>query len=768
MSLSAQSAIALDAWSFDPWIVALLIVSALFYARGFRALRRLHPERVPGWRGAAFLGGLLTLLVATCSPIDAFADLLLQAHMLQHLLLMMVAPPLIWLGAPINPILHGLPPGFRKQGLGPFLAWPRLRSALRTSTHPLCSGLVFVLVTWIWHLPQLYELALRSSFWHDVEHLCFIGSALLFWYPIIQPWPGRAQWPRAALIGYVALAGVQMSIFSAIFTFSERVFYPSYLERPRLWGISALSDQTAAGAIMWIPSSLILLATLVWVVVEFLEPSHLDGGRATNRRPDPSPRRRRLPADLLRSPWLGPLIASRGFRIAMQTLLFGLALAIVLDGLFGPAHALHNLAGVLPWTHWRGMLVIALLVAGNLFCAACPFTLSRGLARRLLGGRLPLPGWLRTKWTAVVLFASFLIAYEIFDLWASPWWTAWIVIGYFAAALLVDGLFGGATFCRSICPIGQFNFLASSVSPLEVGLREPSRCGSCRTHDCVRGGAAGPGCAFDLFQPTKFGNLDCTFCLDCVRACPHDNVGLFARVPGRELISGGARAGIGRLAQRPDLAIFATLFSFGAFVNAAAMVSPVTTSVRQISAQIPHISESTSTALGLLIALIGLPLLATSGAARLGLRLAKLDEPRPARTRVIRRLRFSFIPLGFAMWLTHFSFHLFTAHGSLEMVIDRWGLRLPSFALGSALPAGPDFWMPIEILVLGMGLWGTLLVGWRIALDLYSTAHQAFRLAAPSALLALGLWTFGVWILFQPMEMRGMMMPGMEMAGMGR
>ena len=155
------------------------------------------------------------------------------------------------------------------------------------------------------------------------------------------------------------------------------------------------------------------------------------------------------------------------------------------------------------------------------------------LARRWLPGATHWPRWLRSKWLAVVLVIMFLWAYEAFALWDSPCWTAWIALGYFIAAFVVDGLFRGASFCKYVCPIGQFNFVQSLVSPLEVKVRDSDVCTVCRTRDCIRGRDEIPGCEMELFQPRKSSNMDCTFCLDCVHACPHDNIGMLAGLPGK-------------------------------------------------------------------------------------------------------------------------------------------------------------------------------------------------------------------------------------------
>ena len=267
-------AAALQSCNFDPWIVVPLLITVGIYVRGWHELRQQMSDRFGAWRLVAFLGGLATILLAIASPLDAFAGLLLQAHMIQHMLLMMVAPPLILLGAPAIPMLRGLPPRLLKNGLGPFLAWPPLRRLGHFLANPLVCWIAFVAVTLTWHTPALYELALRSEFYHAVEHICFLGTALLFWWPVIQPWPSRPQWPRWAMIPYLLLADIQNTALSAFLIFYERVLYPTYAAVPRLWGISALGDQAAAGAIMWVPGSLVFLVPVGWVIYQILSPSY--------------------------------------------------------------------------------------------------------------------------------------------------------------------------------------------------------------------------------------------------------------------------------------------------------------------------------------------------------------------------------------------------------------------------------------------------------------------------------------------------------------
>jgi polyferredoxin len=156
----------------------------------------------------------------------------------------------------------------------------------------------------------------------------------------------------------------------------------------------------------------------------------------------------------------------------MQVALFVTALAVIADGLFGPQVSSANLAGILPWIYWRVLVVVALLAAGNFFCMACPFSLFREigqrLARRLGLSQRSWPRALRSKWFALALLVFFFWAYEVFSLWDKPIWTAWLIINYFLIALAIDALFRAASFCKYVCPIGQFQFVASLVSPLEV------------------------------------------------------------------------------------------------------------------------------------------------------------------------------------------------------------------------------------------------------------------------------------------------------------
>src|SRR6185503_5208471 len=337
------------------------------------------------------------------------------------------------------------------------------------------------------------------------------------------------------------------------------------------------------------------------------------------------------PLDLLSFPLLGPFLRAQSFRRFMQGVMFVIALAVIADGLFGPQVSSANLAGVLPWTYWRVFVVVALLAAGNFFCMACPFSLLREMGQRL-ARRLGLrqrswPRALRSKWFAVALLVLFFWAYEVFSLWDNPIWTAWLIINYFLIALAVDALFRGASFCKYICPIGQFQFVASLVSPLEVKVRKPDVCASCKTHDCLRGNSHQPGCQTDLYLPRKSGNLDCTFCLDCVRACPHDNIGLMAVAPGLETVRDPQRSSVGRFSRRHDITALALVFVFAAFANAALMVTPISRWRDQFAANLGLSSTLPVTSALLLLALIIAPLILVGDSVLAGRAIAAVKIP---------------------------------------------------------------------------------------------------------------------------------------------
>jgi ferredoxin len=467
--------------------------------------------------------------------------------------------------------------------------------------------------------------------------------------------------------------------------------------------------------------------------------------------------------DVLGWPVVGRLLKWRHARTAIQLGFLLAAVVLVAQGLFGSQVAPDNLATVVTWVHYRGLLVIALLAAGNLFCTGCPFVLVRDLGRRVHRPTLRWPRWLRTKWIAIVLFAAVLFSYELFDLWALPRGTALLVLAYFGAALSIDLVFSGATFCKYLCPIGQFNFVASTMSPLELRVQQPERCRTCRTFDCIKGNrhTGQRGCELGLFLPSKIGNLDCTFCLDCVQACPHDNVALAARVPGAEVLDLRRRSGIGKLAQRGDIAALAVLFTFGGLLNALAMVAPGLAIERWLARLMGSGSEAPALA-GLFVLALGVAPAALMGGAAWASRLLAGGPP-VSLAQTAACYAWALVPLGFGVWLAHYGFHFLT--GALTIVpVTQSAVAgaLGWTALGEPLWqwAGmrPGHVYPIQIGFVVLGALGSLTLTGLVAER--DHPDRPVVVAIPWFAVVTALAVAACWILSQPMDMRAIGVSG--------
>ena len=270
MTSNAQAI--LRSWSFPIGVNVSLFLAAVIYTRGWLRLRAVFPNLIPAWRLAAFFAGILAVWIAVGSPVEAFDELSLTVHMVQHLLLMSVAPPLILLGAPALPLLRGLP-----ESMARGVASPILRSAVVKwfgcfVTHPALCWFAATLALIGWHLPAVFELALRWDWLHEIEHACFFATGLLFWWPVVQPWPSTARWPRWFIPVYLFCATFPCDILSGFLAFCDRVVYSSYLTAPRLFNMSPLQDQECAAALMWSCVTVILLVPAVIVTLENLSP----------------------------------------------------------------------------------------------------------------------------------------------------------------------------------------------------------------------------------------------------------------------------------------------------------------------------------------------------------------------------------------------------------------------------------------------------------------------------------------------------------------
>jgi putative membrane protein len=257
------------AWSPPVFLTATVAVLALVYVRGWFAIRRTRSAQFPAWRLAAFLLGLAIIWIAIGSPLDGFADALLSAHMVEHLLLMSFVPPLLLLGYPVVPLLRGLPRGFTVRVLGPLLQLKTLRRIAHFLTMPVVAWLAMNLIFLGWHVPAAYDFALEHEHWHEFEHICFLGSAILFWWPLIRPWPIAHTLGWYAL-PYLVLADIVNTVLSAFLAFCGRPVYGYYLREPNPFHISPLSDQEFGAVIMWVVGSLVFLIPAVIVTVHLL------------------------------------------------------------------------------------------------------------------------------------------------------------------------------------------------------------------------------------------------------------------------------------------------------------------------------------------------------------------------------------------------------------------------------------------------------------------------------------------------------------------
>jgi putative membrane protein len=266
------------AWSFPLVPFVGLALTTILYLRGFRQARQTRPDELPKWRAACFLAGIASLWIALASPIDALDDFLLTAHMIQHFILMSVAPPLMVLGAPVVPMLRGLPRWLIRKPLQPLFASRPLQRLGHALTHPAVLWLAMNIAYLGWHTPAAFELTFRSERIHDFEHLCFFLTSLGFWWAVLQPWPARPRWPRWAAIPYLLSADLVNTLLSALLAFSGRVLYPSYAEAPRISHLTPLQDQVAAGSEMWVLNSLVMLVPAVVLTMQLLSPKALHAG----------------------------------------------------------------------------------------------------------------------------------------------------------------------------------------------------------------------------------------------------------------------------------------------------------------------------------------------------------------------------------------------------------------------------------------------------------------------------------------------------------
>jgi ferredoxin len=504
--------------------------------------------------------------------------------------------------------------------------------------------------------------------------------------------------------------------------------------------------------------------------------------------------------DLFSLPGLRRFIRWKYARLAFQLPLLILALFVIVDGFTGNQLAPRNVATTSIWLHYRGLVAIALAMFGNAFCAACPLMLTRGLTRkleRLLPKKFTLAKRLRNKIFVTIGLLLYFFAYEYFNLWSSPWLTAWLVIGYFSAALVVDTLFPAGTFCRYVCPLGNFNFVMATASPTQITAINHDVCRSCEHKPCLQGryslekggrrmenllsppssllpstslplqtngknqvalipldtithpngNGFFPGCETELFVPTIQSNMDCTLCFNCVRACPYDNVALRVRAPWWEW-NRAPWLRRGRLA----VMVMAVMLTFYGLMNAVAMISPYYIFAQSIANVLNTRSEFLVLALFFLSVAVGGILLTTLVAT-----LADLLGGKPLRPLdALQRWGYVVVALGVGFWMSHYMFHLLTGALSIIPVFRHFfsyrGFNLdPNWRLAQLVPT--RWFFPITAGITTLYSFFAMLVTVRIALRDFG--KRGVLAMWPVLIFVITFAAVAILVLNQPMEMRG-------------
>ena len=271
-------------WRFDPTAVVPLLVVAALYLWAVRRVDATHPgNRHPRHRTWLFMGGVVAIGIALVSPIEAYEGLLFSVHMVQHMLLELVAAPLLLAGAPITLTLRVASPRVRRR----LLAVLQSR-VVHVISFPVIAWVLFAAVNWGWHFSTLYDQALEDDLLHYVQHATFLGAALLFWWPAIGADPSPWRLPHPMRLFYLFLAMPQNSFLGVALLQTSSVLYPHYVTNGRSWGPSPLEDQHLGGVLMWVMGDMAFLAGMavvvaLWVRHEERRSSRLDARLAAER-----------------------------------------------------------------------------------------------------------------------------------------------------------------------------------------------------------------------------------------------------------------------------------------------------------------------------------------------------------------------------------------------------------------------------------------------------------------------------------------------------
>ncbi len=267
-------------WSFEPLVAVPLLAAALVWAAAVRRVNAAHPANpVPRLRSVAFFAGLGAVAIALLSGIERYDTVLFSVHMVQHILLTLVAPPLLALAAPITLLLRVATPAVRHRWILPVLH-SRL---VRVLAFPVVAGVVFAAVMWASHFSPLFDRALEDPLVHDLEHALFLGAGLLFWWPALaqDPAPWRMTHPVRAL--YVFLQLPQNTFLAVALLSAATPLYPHYATLARSWGPTPLADQQLAAGLMWFLGDLVFLAAILAIVARWIRHEEASAAHADRR-----------------------------------------------------------------------------------------------------------------------------------------------------------------------------------------------------------------------------------------------------------------------------------------------------------------------------------------------------------------------------------------------------------------------------------------------------------------------------------------------------
>jgi cytochrome c oxidase assembly factor CtaG len=277
--MDAELSALLRSWEWRFVVIAVVMLSGSVYINGFfhiRTLRNRSTSRdviglVPYWRLLSYLGGLICIILALLSPVEVLSGQLFFMHMIQHMLLVMCAPPLLLISNPFPILLWGLPAKIRTVVGGLFVGNSWLRKLLKRYAGAGTIWMIFVIVYIGWHDPTLYEAALRSKFVHDIEHISFFVVSMLFWWHVTSAAPRVHQnLAYGKRIAYLLVTVPVNMISGVIITFSRQPIYEYYVKIQRPWSLTVMQDQMLGGIIMWIPGSMMLIVAIIVLVVRMM------------------------------------------------------------------------------------------------------------------------------------------------------------------------------------------------------------------------------------------------------------------------------------------------------------------------------------------------------------------------------------------------------------------------------------------------------------------------------------------------------------------